>query len=144
MKKFYTKNETETFQIGIEIARALTCGDVILLNGDLGAGKTNLSKGICKGLGVETIITSPTFTIVNDYEIENENLVGLSRVVHFDFYRIESPEEFYNLGIEEYFDESSISLIEWHEKAKDFLPSKTKTISIKILSENEREIIFED
>ncbi|KAA3601507.1 MAG: tRNA (adenosine(37)-N6)-threonylcarbamoyltransferase complex ATPase subunit type 1 TsaE [Calditrichaeota bacterium] len=144
MKKFYSKSEKETFQIGIEIAKTFVCGDVILLNGDLGAGKTNLSKGICESLGVKKIITSPTFTIVNDYEIGDKILIGLERVVHFDFYRIESSDEFYNLGIEEYFDENSISLIEWHEKAKEFLPSKTKSISIKILSENEREIIFED
>lgn len=143
MKIFYSKNENETFQIGLEIANTLVCGDVILLSGVLGAGKTNLSKGICKGLGAESIITSPTFTIVNDYKIENQILGGLSRIVHFDFYRIESPNEFFNLGIEEFFDQNSISLIEWHEKANGFLPENTKSIAIKILSENEREIIFE-
>lgn len=143
MNKFNSKSEEETFQIGLEIAKNLDCGDILLLNGDLGAGKTNLSKGICKGLGVEEVITSPTFTIVNDYSIEIAVVDELERVVHFDFYRIESPEEFYNLGIEEYFDENSISLIEWHEKAKDFLPVQTKSISIKIISENEREITFQ-
>lgn len=143
MKKVITNSEKETFQFGLEVAKSLVCGDVLLLNGELGAGKTNLSKGICKGLGVEEVITSPTFTIVNDYKIQNQVLEGLERVVHFDFYRIESPEEFYNLGIEEYFDENSISLIEWHEKAKDFLPIQTKSISIKIISENEREITFQ-
>ncbi|MCC7429682.1 tRNA (adenosine(37)-N6)-threonylcarbamoyltransferase complex ATPase subunit type 1 TsaE [bacterium] len=142
MEIFFSKGEKETFEIGLKISKFLVCGDVLLLSGEIGAGKTNLAKGICEGLGICETITSPTFTIANEYKPEKKNLQGLEKVVHFDFYRIEREDEFYNLGLDDYFCESSICLIEWYEKAKNFLPVFSKKVTIEFVGFTERKISF--
>ena len=98
---------------------------VLLFYGELGVGKTTLIKEIAKKLGVEETINSPTFSIVNEYEIKNDKLF------HFDFYRIEREEEVLDIGIEEYFDSDHWIMIEWPEKIKTLIPTKSTKIRLK-------------
>ena len=97
----------------------LTGGDVVSLIGELGAGKTTLTQGIADGLGVskECYVTSPTFTLINEYR-------GRVPVYHLDFYRVDSPSEVENLGLEEYFQGNGVAVVEWAEKIKTFLPKE--------------------
>lgn len=117
MKEYITHNEEETFLLGIDFSKEIIKGDVVALYGDLGSGKTQLIKGICKGLGVIEEVTSPTFTLMCVYEAKY-------KIFHFDFYRLSSDSEIYDLGIDDFIFSDSVSLIEWAEKAQRFLPSK--------------------
>ncbi|HBG38505.1 MAG TPA: tRNA (adenosine(37)-N6)-threonylcarbamoyltransferase complex ATPase subunit type 1 TsaE [Clostridiaceae bacterium] len=131
--KVITNNENETYNIGIKIGKQLKAGDILSLNGDLGAGKTYLTKGIAKGLGVEDYITSPTFTILNEYE-------GRIPLYHFDVYRINDVEEMYEIGFEEYLYGNGVCVIEWGSVVEEILPKDTINIKIKSLGELSREI----
>ena len=106
MKKFISNAENETKQIGKEFAKSLKTGDVVVLTGDLGSGKTKFTEGVLSFFGLEDEISSPTFTIVNEYVKDDV------AIFHFDVYRLEDVDEFYAIGGEEYFDKG-ISLIEW-------------------------------
>ncbi len=97
---------------------------ILLFYGDMGVGKTTLIKEIAKRLGVTDIISSPTFSIVNEYEIEND------KVYHFDFYRIKNEEEALDIGIEEYFFSDHWIMIEWPEKIENLLPAKNTNIKL--------------
>ncbi|HEX7401890.1 MAG TPA: tRNA (adenosine(37)-N6)-threonylcarbamoyltransferase complex ATPase subunit type 1 TsaE [candidate division Zixibacteria bacterium] len=137
-----TKSPEETRDFGKDLSRKLNPGSVVALTGPLGSGKTVLVQGICAGLGVEKTVTSPTFVIINEYPGSlNQSPIW---VYHFDLYRLESVEEFLGLGYEEYFYGKGITLIEWAEKIKEFLPKKRMEINLKILSESEREICIEN
>ena len=137
-----TASPEETRQKGRELSQQLKPGSLVALTGSLGSGKTVLVQGICAGLGVEKAVTSPTYVIINEYPGRwNGALVW---VYHFDLYRLEDPEEFIRLGYEEYFYGRGITLIEWAEKAEGFLPKSRIEINLKIISENEREIITEE
>ncbi len=114
--KIETKNESETLKFGKKLASLLKRGDTIILTGDLGSGKTKLTEGILSFFGLENEISSPTFTIVNEYKKENIN------IYHFDVYRLSDSSEFYAIGGEEYF-ENGICIIEWGELIEDALPS---------------------
>lgn len=114
--KIETKNESETLKFGKKLASLLKHGDTIILTGDLGSGKTKLTEGILSFFGLENEISSPTFTIVNEYKKENIN------IYHFDVYRLSDSSEFYAIGGEEYF-ENGICIIEWGELIEDALPS---------------------
>ena len=131
--KVITNNENETYNIGIKIGKQLKAGDILSLNGDLGAGKTYLTKGIAKGLGVEDYITSPTFTILNEYE-------GRIPLYHFDVYRINDVEEMYEIGFEEYLYGNGVCVIEWGSIVEEILPKDAINIKIKNLGEFSREI----
>lgn len=135
--KFITKSTEETYQLGIDIAKLLKEGDIINLNGDLGAGKTYFTKGIAKGLEIDDYITSPTFTIVNEYE-------GKIPLYHFDVYRINDIREMYEIGFDEYIYGSGISVIEWGDIISDIIPDYAIKINIKRLDENIREIEIDD
>ena len=135
MKTIITKTREETESFATEYAKTLRAGDVVLLDGDMGAGKTVFSKGVAKGLGIEEEVTSPTYAYMNDYD---------GRLFHYDCYRIESVEQAENLGLADYFDIGGICLIEWSQNIAPLLPRKTKHVIIKKLSENEREITYED
>ena len=117
MTSFHSHSSEETIQFGISFARSLQNGDVVALSGDLGTGKTHFIAGVCMGLGVRGHVASPTFTIINEYPA-----VGRI-VVHIDLYRITSPYEVAGLGIEEYFTERHICLIEWAERMTNLPPS---------------------
>ena len=97
---------------------------ILLFYGDMGVGKTTLIKEITKKLGVKDVINSPTFSIVNEYEIEND------KIYHFDFYRIENEEELLDIGIEEYFYNKHWCFVEWPEKAKSLLPTINTIIKL--------------
>jgi len=133
-----TKSPEETKEFGKNLAEQLGPGSLAALTGPLGSGKTVLIQGICSGLGVERTVTSPTFVIINEYPGKWRN--SPIWVYHFDLYRLENVDEFIKLGYEEYFYGNGITLIEWAEKVKDFLPDKRVEINLRILSENEREI----
>ena len=121
MKTFtYTShNSEETMDFASKLANKLNIGDVVVLSGELGAGKTKFTEGFLKHFGLENEISSPTFTIVNEYKNKNKNKD--INIYHFDVYRLEDVDEFYAIGGEEYFN-SGISIIEWGELIKDALP----------------------
>ena len=110
-----SNSENETIELGKKIAKNLKKGDIIILSGDLGSGKTKLTEGILTYYGLEDEISSPTFTIVNEYVKDN------AKIFHFDVYRLEDSSEFYAIGGEEYF-ENGICIIEWGEIIQDALP----------------------
>ena len=136
----YKSNSTkETENIAKAFAKNLTQGDVICLNGDLGAGKTAFVQGLAKAIGITECISSPTFTIVNCYD-------GKIPLYHFDVYRIGDSEEMHDIGYDEYIYGNGISVIEWSEIISDILPEKRYEVVIKKdfdKHEDYREIIIE-
>ncbi len=135
MEKYITNSEEETKEFAKEFAKKLKIGDVVILSGDLGSGKTKFVEGVLSNFGLENEISSPTFTIVNEYKKDDIN------IYHFDVYRLEDSDEFYAIGGEEYF-EKGICLIEWGEIIEDALPNKYIKINFKrnIEDDNKREI----
>jgi len=119
-----TKSAAETRELGVRLAGKLKAGDVILLEGELGAGKSELARGVAKGLGVEETVTSPSFTILNVYES------GRVPLYHFDWYRLESSEELFELGMDEYLGGEGIALVEWPGICPDAVPEAHLRIRI--------------
>lgn len=115
----------ETFGIGVQLAREARPGDIYTLEGDLGVGKTIFTKGMAKGLGIEEPVTSPTFTILQEYES------GRLPLYHFDVYRIGDPEEMDEIGYEDYFYGQGICLIEWAGLIRELIPDEAVRISIE-------------
>ena len=132
MLKIKTNNAKETQQLGRLIGESLVGGEIIAMTGDLGAGKTTMTKSIAKGLNIDEHITSPTFTIVNEYD-------GRLKLFHFDVYRIGDIEEMYDIGYEEYFYSGGVCIIEWANLIEEILPEDTINIEIYTLDENKRE-----
>lgn len=137
----YLADEQAMNDLGARIARVTQGHGLIFLEGNLGAGKTTLSRGIIRGLGHVGAVKSPTFTLVEPYEI------GDIRAFHFDLYRLVDPEELEYLGIRDYFEDDALCLIEWPDKGAGFLPKPDLTItispqdsgrSLKILSQGSR------
>lgn len=130
-------NPEETFLIGKIIGRNLIEKDVVALVGDLGTGKTCLTQGIGRGLGVpdEYQITSPSFTLINEYQ-------GRMMLYHFDLYRLSRTSEMDDMGYEEYFFGQGVTVIEWADKVKGILPDETLFVLINYTDENERNIII--
>ncbi|MTI67117.1 MAG: tRNA (adenosine(37)-N6)-threonylcarbamoyltransferase complex ATPase subunit type 1 TsaE [Firmicutes bacterium] len=134
MQRIITNGELETKKIGYKLGSILKSGDVVCLIGDLGAGKTTLTKSITKGLEVDDYVTSPTFTLINEYE-------GKYPVYHFDVYRISDVDEMYDLGYEEYLFSEGIVIIEWANLIEEILPKERLTIKLKRTKDlNKREI----
>jgi tRNA threonylcarbamoyladenosine biosynthesis protein TsaE len=117
--------EQDTFRLGEELGRQVQPGEIFLLEGDLGVGKTVFAKGFAVGLGITEPITSPTFTIIQEYE------EGRIPLYHFDVYRIADEEEMYELGYESYFFGDGVCLIEWASRIPDLLPSYCRKICIE-------------
>ena len=117
MVKKYLDGEEQTKEIGYRLGKLLTPGSVICLIGDLGAGKTTMTQSLAKAIGVDDYITSPTFTIVNEYE-------GNMPLYHFDVYRIGSSEEMYDIGYDEYINSDGVCIIEWANLIEDILPNE--------------------
>jgi tRNA threonylcarbamoyladenosine biosynthesis protein TsaE len=120
---FHTTSPEETEKLGERIGRALEKGCVVALIGELGAGKTILTRGIAKGLEVPDLVHSPTFTLIHEHQ-------GRLPVYHFDLYRLSSPQELEDLGAESYFYSEGVSVIEWAERAGNALPSDRLEIHI--------------
>ena len=132
--RIISKSVEETRALGRRIAARLRPGDVLLLEGDLGAGKSELARGIAGGLGVEETITSPTFTILNMYES------GRLPLYHFDWYRLESSEELYELGMDEYLGGNGVALVEWPERCPDAIPECCLRIHLQPCGEDVRAV----
>jgi len=131
--KYQTTTAQETEQIGKKIAQTLTGGAVVLLYGELGAGKTTLVKGIARALGVKEDITSPTFTLMNVYQVKSQKS-KVKSLVHIDTYRLEREQELIDIGVEDYLgSKNTVCVIEWPEKLTTILKSKK---TIKVLMEN--------
>jgi tRNA threonylcarbamoyladenosine biosynthesis protein TsaE len=128
-----TSSEAETLALGRELARHLPSRAVILLIGNLGAGKTTLAKGIVEGLGAAPPeeVTSPTFTLIHEY--------GRGRVYHIDLYRLDEPKEVATLGLDELFDRDAVILIEWGERFPHLVPAARTEIRIRATENDERE-----
>jgi tRNA threonylcarbamoyladenosine biosynthesis protein TsaE len=142
MKQTKTHSPDETREFGRNLAKRLKPGSVVALTGPLGSGKTVLVQGICSQFGAEKAVSSPSFVIINEYPgTRGESKIW---IYHFDLYRLENIQEFVGLGYEEYFYGQGISLIEWADKVKDFLPEKRWEVGLKIISENEREITIRE
>lgn len=133
MSVFVSKSREETLAFACDYAKTLRGGDVVLLNGDMGAGKTVFTKGVALGLGIEEEVTSPTYAYMNDYD---------GRLFHYDCYRIENVEQAERLGLADYFDMGGICIVEWAQNIAPLLPKNVKQVTIKKLSENEREITY--
>ncbi len=125
MKVIDSYSTEDTFRLGSEIGQAAKPGDVYTLIGDLGVGKTVFTQGLAKGLGIDDVVNSPTFTIVQVYED------GRLPFYHFDVYRIGDSEEMYEIGYEEYVYGDGVSLIEWANIIDDILPSHYTNILIE-------------
>jgi tRNA threonylcarbamoyladenosine biosynthesis protein TsaE len=136
MRKIFISSCTEeTEAVGMSIADHLKIGDVIALNGDLGAGKTVFARGIARGLGVEGVVASPTYTIVHEYS-------GKLPLYHFDVYRIDSVEDMEDIGYYDYIDKG-VCVIEWAEIISDILPAGFIHVQINKIGENDRKIIVD-
>lgn len=135
MREVIIRNEEDTKAFGRELAESLQPNTVIALIGDLGTGKTTLSKYIAEGLGITEMITSPTFTIVCEYHS------GRLPLYHFDVYRLEDAGDLFEIGAEEYFYKGGVSIVEWADQVAEILPDETLCIFIEY-GEKEGERIY--
>lgn len=134
MAIYLTGSEQATVDFAENYAKTLVSGDIVLLDGDLGVGKTVFCKGIAKGLGIKEEVLSPTYAYMNDYS---------GKLYHFDCYRLKSGAQAESLGLTDYFLAGGICVIEWSENIKEVLPKGCKRVKIVKLTPNNREIISE-
>lgn len=125
MTKIYSESEEQTELFAQKIAGKLMPGAILILNGEMGSGKSVFARGIIHGLGYSGTVTSPTFTLMNAYE------GGLLPVYHFDLYRLNTPEQLYDIGYDEFLYGSGISLIEWAQRMENLYPEQHIAISIE-------------
>ena len=121
--KIISQSVGETIILGEKLGALVNSGDVLCLTGDLGTGKTHFVKGFAKGLNIKEYITSPTFTIVNEYQ-------GRLKLYHFDVYRVDDPDEIYAIGFDEYIFSSAVSIIEWANLIEELIPEESLRINI--------------
>ena len=133
---YITFSAGETRTLAAQTAEKLTAGSVLVLRGKMGAGKSEFSRGVARGLGVTGPVPSPSFTILNVYD------EGRLPLYHFDWYRVEDAEELYEIGAPEYLPGDGVTLVEWAERAEDLLPGKRTEIHIQALDENTRIILI--
>lgn len=133
MAEFISGNVTDTFRFATEYSKTLKAGDVVLLNGEMGAGKTVFAKGVAKGLGISDEVLSPTYAYMNDYG---------GKLYHFDCYRLKNGGQAEALGLCDYFYAGGICLIEWAQNIESVLPKDVKCVTIEKTGENTRRIIY--
>ena len=139
--KFISNNDKETIEFAKKYAKNLKGGEVIGLIGNLGAGKTNFTKGLALGLGIKNKITSPTFVVMKVYQTEKNKKIN--KLIHIDAYRLSSMESLSTIGLEEYLEKKdNVIIIEWADRIKKFLPKKTKFLEIKI-NQDKRTILYD-
>jgi tRNA threonylcarbamoyladenosine biosynthesis protein TsaE len=140
MATFISHSPADTESLGEKFGRAAERGLVIALSGDLGAGKTQLVKGIARGLGISARVHSPTFTLVNEYG------GGRLKLFHLDLYRLETQAQILSAGIGEFLSPDGVAVVEWAERISDFgfRISDLKRVKIEIISELERKITYDD
>lgn len=129
--EFLTRSEAETEALGGRLAEQLRPGAVVACRGDLGMGKTAFTRGLARGLGCRERVTSPTFTIVNEYE------GGRLPLFHFDLYRLEGAEDLFDIGWDDYLDRGGVCAVEWSERAAEALPPETIRVTLRRCPENE-------
>ena len=129
---FVTHSAEETIQLGKKIGSLLQPGAIIAMEGNLAAGKTTITKGIAESLGIEETITSPTFTLISEYE-------GKMPLYHMDVYRLDSCEDFINLGVEDLMYGEGVSIIEWSERVREELPKSTITLRLEVREDGGRD-----
>ena len=134
-EKYITNNYEETYKLGVSFSKQINSGDTILLYGDIGSGKTTFVKGILEAFKYNYEVTSPTFSLINEYE-------AIKKVIHIDCYREKNVSRWISLGIMDYLNDSSIVIIEWPEILKDVLPENAIKIQFNHIDENKRELIF--
>ena len=128
--QFVSHSTQETEQFGEEVAKSLRGGDVLAFTGSLGMGKTAFTRGLARGLGCRGRVTSPTFTIVNEYD-------GKTPLFHFDMYRLGSSDELFDIGWEDYLARGGVCAVEWSERVSDALPDDTIYVDIARGEEDE-------
>ena len=134
--EFITHSPEETEKIGEALAKSLQPGTILAYRGDLGAGKTAFTRGLARGLGCQETVTSPTYTIVNEY------LGGRLPLFHFDMYRLASSDDLWDIGWEDYLDREGVCAVEWSENVQDAMENAV-TVTIEKLGENTRRITIE-
>lgn len=132
--KIVSESPEKTLEIGVKLGKLSEAGFLILLMGELGTGKTLLTKGIAVGAGLEADVSSPTFNLIQEYS-------GEKKIIHMDLYRLDHLEELIEIGFEDYLDNENIVVIEWPELAFPLLPANFIFVEIKKIDENRREII---
>lgn len=139
---FDTNSEEETIEAGKEFSKKLLPGDVVAIYGDLGSGKTEFVKGACKNLHVQELVTSPTFSIMNQYTGSYNN--NEIKIYHIDLYRIKTPKDLEEIGFDDcIYSSNSIKFIEWAEKAEDRLTNLSYEVSIKLYDNDENKRTIE-
>ena len=128
-----TQAADETQALGEALGRGMRAGELVAFRGDLGAGKTCMIQGVCRGLGVEGPVNSPTFILINEYR-------GVLPVYHFDLYRLGGPDELEDLGVHEYFYGSGVCLVEWPERAGGLLPGRRREVELEYLGPERRRV----
>ena len=136
MAEYISRNESETEALGARLAASLPGGSVVAMYGDLGAGKTAFVRGMARGMGLTCRVSSPTFTIVNEY-------LGERELIHFDMYRIGSADELFDIGWEDYLKRGAVCAVEWSENVEDAFFGDEIVVRIEKLGDTERKITIE-
>src|SRR5712692_6313221 len=139
----------QTQRLGMRLGELLRGSELILLNGQLGTGKTTFTQGLAQGMGIDENINSPTFTLLKEYAgqfryVTSPGVLAIRgpALYHFDLYRLDNPEEIVDLGFEDYFFSNDVCVVEWAEKAVLFWPEEHLNIRLKIMSETKRGLLF--
>ena len=136
MSETITRSERETEELGRRFAEKLPGGTVVAMYGDLGAGKTAFVRGMARGMGLNCRVSSPTFTIVNEY-------LGERELIHFDMYRLSGADELFDIGWEDYLNRGAVCAVEWSEKVEDAFFGDEVRVTIEKLSDSGRKITIE-
>ena len=136
MATFFSNNEAETEELGARLSARLPDGAVVAMYGDLGAGKTAFVRGMARGMGLDCRVSSPTFTIVNEY-------LGPRELIHFDMYRLSGADELFEIGWEDYLNRGAVCAVEWSEKVQDAFFGDEITVTIEKLGDTRRKITIE-
>ena len=136
MAEFISHSQLETEEMGQKLAEKLPGGSVVALYGDLGAGKTAFVRGMAKGMGLSCRVSSPTFTIVNEY-------LGERELIHFDMYRLSSADELFDIGWEDYLSRGAVCAVEWSENVQDAFFGDEVVVRIEKLNDTDRKITIE-
>ena len=137
MQTFISRSEAQTEAVGEQFAKNLADGTVVAMYGDLGAGKTAFVRGMARGMGLTCRVSSPTFTIVNEYCGERE-------LIHFDMYRLNDSDELFDIGWEDYLARGAVCAVEWSEKVDDAFYGDEPVVRIEKLGDTERKITIEE
>ena len=136
MAEFISHSQLETEEVGRKLAEKLPGGSVVAMYGDLGAGKTAFVRGMAKGMGLSCRVSSPTFTIVNEY-------LGERELIHFDMYRLSSADELFDIGWEDYLNRGAVCAVEWSENVQDAFFGDEVVVRIEKLNDTDRKITIE-